>query len=34
MDGGIIIEDGSPEEVFASEKERTRQFLQHYSGQK
>lgn len=31
MDGGIIIEDGSPEELFSSEKERTRQFLQHYS---
>lgn len=32
MDGGIIIENGTPQEVFEhSENERTRQFLQRYS---
>ncbi len=34
MDEGIIIENGSPEDVFSSENERTRQFLQHYSNLK
>ena len=31
MDQGIIIEEGTPEEVFNSTHERTRQFLRHYS---
>lgn len=31
MDQGVIIEEGTPEAVFASEHERTRQFLQHYT---
>lgn len=31
MDQGIIIEEGTPQEVFSSEHERTRQFLQNYS---
>jgi len=31
MDQGIIIEDGTPQAVFSSDHERTRQFLQHYS---
>ena len=32
MDGGVIIENGTPEEVFEqSQNERTRQFLQRYN---
>jgi len=31
MDQGAIIEEGSPEEVFSSERERTKQFLQHFT---
>ena len=32
MDGGVIIESGTPEEVFEqSQNERTRQFLQRYN---
>ena len=32
MDGGVIIENGTPEEVFEqSDNERTRQFLQRYN---
>jgi len=31
MDQGVIIEEGTPAAVFASENERTRQFLQHYA---
>jgi len=31
MDQGIIIEEGTPDAVFSSEHERTKQFLQHYS---
>jgi len=31
MDQGVIIEEGTPEAVFSSDHERTRQFLQHYS---
>jgi len=31
MDQGVIIEEGTPGEVFSSEHERTRQFLQNYS---
>ena len=32
MDGGVIIENGTPEEVFEqSENERTRQFLKRYN---
>jgi polar amino acid transport system ATP-binding protein len=34
MDEGIIIENGSPEAVFSSENERTREFLQHFSNLK
>lgn len=31
MDGGVIVEEGTPEEVFANTKnERTKQFLQNY----
>jgi polar amino acid transport system ATP-binding protein len=33
MDGGVIVEEGSPEQVFgAPREERTRQFLLRYSG--
>jgi len=31
MDQGVIIEEGTPEAVFSSNHERTKQFLQHYS---
>jgi polar amino acid transport system ATP-binding protein len=31
MDQGVIIEEGTPEQVFNSRHERTRQFLRHYS---
>ena len=31
MDQGVIIEEGTPGEVFSSEHERTKQFLQNYS---
>jgi len=31
MDQGVIIEEGTPEAVFSSDHERTRQFLQHYT---
>ena len=31
MDQGVIIEEGTPDEVFTSEHERTKQFLQHYT---
>lgn len=31
MDQGVIIEEGSPEQVFNSTHERTRQFLRHYN---
>jgi len=31
MDQGVIIEEGTPEQVFNSTHERTRQFLRHYS---
>ncbi len=31
MDQGVIIEEGTPDEVFSSERERTKQFLQHYT---
>jgi polar amino acid transport system ATP-binding protein len=31
MDQGVIIEEGTPDQVFNSTKERTRQFLRHYS---
>lgn len=32
MDGGYIVEEGDPEEVFGNPKqERTRQFLQNYN---
>ena len=32
MDGGVIIEEGKPEEVFGStQNERTKQFLQNYN---
>ena len=32
MDGGVIVEQGSPEDVFGNpEQERTRQFLRHYN---
>lgn len=31
MDQGVIIEEGSPEQVFNSSHERTRQFLRHYN---
>jgi len=31
MDQGVIIEEGTPEQVFTSDHERTRQFLRHYS---
>ena len=32
MDGGVIVEEGAPEEVFDNPKEeRTRKFLQHYA---
>lgn len=31
MDQGVIIEEGTPAEVFSSEHERTKQFLQNYS---
>lgn len=32
MDGGVIVEEGTPEEVFSNTKtERTKQFLQNYS---
>lgn len=33
MDQGIIIEQGPPDQVFNSQNERTKRFLQHYSGQ-
>ena len=33
MDGGVIVEEGKPEEVFGKTKnERTKQFLQNYEG--
>ena len=33
MDGGVIVEEGKPEEVFGKTKnERTKQFLQNYDG--
>ncbi len=32
MDGGVIVEQGKPEEVFGdTQEERTKQFLQHYN---
>ena len=32
MDGGVIVEQGAPEEVFGNpQQDRTRQFLRHYS---
>ena len=32
MDGGVIVEEGTPDEVFSNTKnERTKQFLQNYS---
>ncbi|NCC75019.1 MAG: amino acid ABC transporter ATP-binding protein [Clostridia bacterium] len=31
MDQGVIIEEGTPDQVFNSTHERTRQFLRHYS---
>ena len=32
MDGGVIVEQGKPEDVFGDTKnERTKQFLQNYS---
>lgn len=32
MDGGVIVEQGKPEEVFGdTQQERTKQFLQHYN---
>ena len=32
MDGGVIVEEGTPEQVFTCPtQERTRQFLQRYS---
>ena len=31
MDHGVIIEEGTPQAVFSSDHERTRQFLQNYS---
>ena len=31
MDQGLIIEEGTPDQVFNSENERTRQFLFRYS---
>ena len=32
MDGGVIVEEGPPEQVFgAPQQERTRKFLQRYS---
>ncbi len=31
MDQGVIIEEGTPEEVFNSKHERTKQFLRHYN---
>ena len=33
MDQGVIIEQGSPNQVFHSKNERTERFLQHYTGQ-
>lgn len=34
MDGGVIVEEGAPEQLFGDTKnERTKQFLQRYSGQ-
>ena len=33
MDGGVIVEEGTPEQVFGdTQNERTKQFLQRYSG--
>ena len=34
MDGGVIVEQGAPENVFGSpQQERTKQFLRNYSQQ-
>ena len=30
MDGGVIVDEGTPEELFASTKSRTREFLGNY----
>ena len=32
MDGGVIVEEGTPEEVFRSTHERTQSFLRNYAG--
>ena len=32
MDNGVIVEEGTPEEVFASENQRMKEFLRRFNG--